>query len=125
VSEALWARLRGRYGARAPEVVACAWPGELESVGGTATVWAELRWALRHEQVHHLDDLLLRRVRVGLFLPRGAEAELPRVHDLCAQELGWGAHRWAEEAAAYRALWARHHAPFAPTLALPVPAHAA
>jgi hypothetical protein len=40
-------------------------------VAGTQILWAELVWCARHESVHHLDDLLLRRTRYGLILPQG------------------------------------------------------
>lgn len=100
-------RLLGRYGAMAPALVAAAGPGELEAIPGTATLWAELRWAARSEGVAHLDDLLLRRVRLGLVLPRGGEAILPRVRAICQAELGWDDNRWQAEEAAYRALWQR------------------
>lgn len=100
-------RLLGRYGVAAPALVAAAHPGELESVPGTTTLWAELRWAARSEAVVHLDDLLLRRVRLGLLLPQGGEELLPRIRVLCQAELGWDDARWEAEASAYLALWGR------------------
>ncbi|WNG35382.1 FAD-dependent oxidoreductase [Archangium violaceum] len=103
-------RLRGRYGADAPALVAMARPGELDSVPGTSTLWAELRWAARNESVVHLDDLLLRRVRLGLLLPRGGEAHLSAIRTLCQQELGWDDTRWESEARAYLTLWRTHYA---------------
>jgi glycerol-3-phosphate dehydrogenase len=66
-----------------------------------------LRWAARAEGVVHLDDLLLRRVRLGLLLPRGAEALLPQVRAICQAELGWDDATWEREQAAYLALWHR------------------
>ena len=55
----------------------------------------------------HLDDLLLRRVRVGLLVPDACRALLPRVRAICQPELGWDDARWAEEEAAWLALWER------------------
>jgi glycerol-3-phosphate dehydrogenase len=98
-------RLAGRYGAEAAAVVAAARPGELEPIAHTATLWAELRWAARAEGVRHLDDLLLRRTRLGLLLPAGGTAILPGVAAICAAELGWDAARWEAEAARYRRIW--------------------
>lgn len=95
-------RLNGRYGARAADVADAAETGELEAVAGTQTTWAELRYALRAECVVHLDDLLLRRTRLGLQLPDGAAELLPRVRELCMHELGWDDGRWLREAAGYR-----------------------
>ena len=98
-------RFLGRYGAKAPDVVALARSGELERISGTDTFWAELRWAARAESIVHLDDLLLRRTRIGLLLPNGAEELFPRVREICLAELGWDEARWRREEASYRHLW--------------------
>ncbi|MDP2228539.1 MAG: FAD-dependent oxidoreductase, partial [Moraxellaceae bacterium] len=60
-------------------------------------------------QVEHLDDLLLRRTRLGLLLPEGGMAHLLRVRTVCQAELGWDDARWATETERYRALWQRHY----------------
>ncbi len=101
----LWRRLSGRYGSLAVELVAAAHPGELEAILGTPTVWAELRWAARAERTVHLEDLLLRRTRLGLLAPEGGVSLLHRVRDVCGSELGWDDERWAAEIAAYESLW--------------------
>jgi glycerol-3-phosphate dehydrogenase len=97
-------RLLGRYGADTADLVAAAAPGELELIPGTPAVWAELRWAARAEAVAHLDDLLLRRVRLGLWLPRGGDDLLPRLRVIVQPELGWDDQRWEAEEIAYRQL---------------------
>jgi glycerol-3-phosphate dehydrogenase len=105
-------RLAGRHGSDAAALVGAAVDGdELASIAGAPDPWAALRCAARAEGVVHLDDLLLRRVRLGLLLPGGGTAQLPRVRSIVAGELGWDDARWAVEEAAYRALWARNHAP--------------
>jgi glycerol-3-phosphate dehydrogenase len=98
-------RLLGRYGADAPAVVEAARPKDLELVPGTQTLWAELRWAAQAEGIVHLDDLLLRRVRLGHLLPRGGEALLSQIRTICQPELRWDDVRWEEEEAAYLDLW--------------------
>jgi len=109
---ALRRRLAGRHGAAAPALVeAAADRHELEPIPGTPDPWAALRWAARAEGVTHLDDLLLRRVRLGLLLPGGGAAHLARIRSIVVPELGWDDARWAAEEAAYRARWARYHAP--------------
>ncbi|MGC9398230.1 MAG: glycerol-3-phosphate dehydrogenase/oxidase [Anaerolineae bacterium] len=100
-------RLLGRYGAAAPALTEAAQSGELVEIPGTETLWAELRWAARSEAVEHLDDLLLRRTRLGLLLPHGGREILPRVRALCQPELGWDEARWEGEVAAYLKLWDR------------------
>jgi glycerol-3-phosphate dehydrogenase len=100
-----WVRLAGRHGSAAPALLAAAHPGELEPVPGTPTPWVELRWAARAERVVHLEDLLLRRTRLGLLVPDGAVPHLPRIREICGPELGWDDARWTAEQAAYGALW--------------------
>ncbi len=97
-------RLIGRYGTVAAELIAAALPGELDQIPGTPAIWAELRWAARAEAVAHLDDLLLRRVRLGLWLPHGGADLLPRVRAIVQPELGWDDERWAAESTAYLGL---------------------
>ncbi|BAS26424.1 FAD-dependent oxidoreductase [Limnochorda pilosa] len=104
-------RLSGRYGAEAGDLLEAAEPGELEPAEGTATLWAELRWAARKEDVVHLDDLLLRRVRVGVLLEEGALPLMERIRAVVQPELGWNDRRWAQEAERYAELWRRCYAP--------------
>lgn len=103
-------RLLGRYGVEALDLLAAALPGELDAIPGTSALWAELRWAARAEGVAHLDDLLLRRVRLGLLLPDGGAEWLPQVRAIVQPELGWDDARWETEEAAYRALIAESYA---------------
>ncbi len=105
LSEAMRRRLLGRYGVDTVALVAAAGPGELEPVPNTLNLWAELRWAARAEGVGRLDDLLLRRVRLGLLLPQGGAALLPRIRTICQPELGWDDAKWEAEEQAYLSLW--------------------
>ena len=68
-------------------------------------LWAELIWAVRFEQVQHLDDLLLRRTRLGNVLPAGARELLPDIKALCAPYLSWNEAKWQAEVARYLSLW--------------------
>lgn len=104
-------RLAGRYGADAPALVAAAQPGEIDSIADSVALWAELRWAARAEGVVHLDDLLLRRVRLGLLLPEGGLPHLGRIRAVVQSELGWDDARWEREAANYARLWRASYAP--------------
>jgi glycerol-3-phosphate dehydrogenase len=103
-NDAVVRRLRGRYGIAAPLLINMARPGELEPIPGTQTLWIELRWAAQAEGVVHLDDLLLRRVRLGLLLPNGGSAHLPAIRRLCQPELGWSDEKWEQEEEVYLAL---------------------
>jgi len=61
--------------------------------------------------VVHLDDLLLRRVRLGLLVEDGAQPLLGRLRPLIQSGLGWDDARWAAEVERYQTLWQRAYAP--------------
>jgi len=107
LSPAQQKRLIGRYGRALPQVLALVDELGVEQVAGTDTLWAELAWAAEQELVLHLDDLLLRRTRLGLLLARGGVGELPRIRALCQARLGWDDARWQQEQSDYLALWQR------------------
>jgi len=98
-------RLVGRYGEDASSLVAAAAPGELTPIDGGVSLWAEIRWAARAEGIVHLDDLLLRRVRLGLLAPEGGMPWIDGVRTIAQPELGWDDARWNMEAAAYAQRW--------------------
>jgi glycerol-3-phosphate dehydrogenase len=72
---------------------------------------ADLRWVMRHEAVRHLDDLLLRRTRLGLIAPEGGRAFLPHIRPVLQEELNWTDSRWDDEAARYLAQWKQNYGP--------------
>jgi len=80
-----------------------------ERLGGTQTRMGEIAWSLQHEQVHHLDDLLLRRTRFGLRQPDFAQALLPALQTPCQSALGWDGTRWRFEVERYLALMHERH----------------
>jgi len=98
-------RLAARYGEGILPFAASCPPAERERIGDLPVHWLELRWAARHEAVVHLDDLLLRRVRLGLLLPDGGVSLLPRIRALVQPELGWDEPRWAREVEDYMQRW--------------------
>ena len=97
-------RLVGRHLGETDDLVASSRPGEWEQVAGTPTTWAEVRWSARCEGITSLDDLMLRRTRLGLLLPRGGQQVLDGVRSICAEELGWTPERWRSEVSAYTGL---------------------
>jgi len=100
-------RLFGRYGADTLALLQAAQPDELQPIEASPALWAELRWAARDEGVVHLDDLLLRRVRLGLLLPQGGLPLMDRIRSIAQPELGWSNARWAQEVSDYTSLWNR------------------
>lgn len=73
-----------------------------------------LTWVLKNEAVVHLDDLLLRRTRLGLLHRDGGESLLPRLRLLTATHLGWDEARWQQEWQRYVQLRQRHYGVPAP-----------
>ena len=72
-------------------------------------LWAELLWSVKYEQVQHLDDLLLRRTRLGNVLPAGARELLPKIKVLCSPYLSWSEQKWQAEITRYLSLWQRSY----------------
>ena len=104
-------RLKGFYGRQLDALLELAHDDELTYVTDSNTIWAEIRFAVRFEQVIHLDDLLLRRTRLGLILPHGAMTPLisDRLKQICQQELGWDEQKWQQEVERYIQLWQRYY----------------
>lgn len=101
VSPAGWVRLFGRYGKKAWEILERAPRDHLEPIAGTNILWAELAHAARLEKVRRLEDLLLRRVRLGLLARQGGMEHLERIRELCGPALGWDKARWEGETSSY------------------------
>ena len=104
-------RLMGRYGAEACNLVEAAQKGEMQAIGPSPSLWAELRWAARSEGVVHLEDLLARRVRLNINLPGGGMGEMEKIRKIVQPELGWSDERWEQEEKAYREIWSAYYSP--------------
>ena len=105
-------RLQGRLGASAAErATSQSSAEERELIPGTPYSWMELRWSARHEQVMRLDDLLMRRTRIGLITADGGHELLTRIRATVQSDLGWDDPRWMDEEAAYLSMWQQRHAP--------------
>jgi glycerol-3-phosphate dehydrogenase len=104
-------RLLGRFGWEAKELLQLAKPDEMRQIESLPSIWAEVRWAAASEGVVHLDDLLLRRTRIGLLLPEGGKSVLSRVRQIAQPELGWSDSRWKKEEARYLKIWRTFYSP--------------
>jgi len=58
---------------------------------------AEVGWHLRFGGVVHLEDLLLRRVRLGMWQPRRCLELAPRLRSVVRRTVAWPLGRWREE----------------------------
>lgn len=101
--------LIGRYGDLAAEVISGSSAAETTPLADTGFCLAECRWALREESVQHLDDLMLRRTRLGLILAGGGEQLFQQLQRLFSEELGWDSERWQIEVNRYQALWQNYY----------------
>lgn len=113
VGEEMAHRLAGFYGQDAAEIIRTAkahgGAADLQSIPGTHACWAELRWQAASEAVVHLDDLLLRRNRLGLLLKNGGLDLLPELKERLQPMLGWSDEHWAAEVERYRRLWMQYY----------------
>lgn len=97
-------RLIGRYGMDAQPLIETAKPSEFSYIESSENLWAEIRWAARSEGIVHLDDLLLRRVRLAHLLPGGGLSVIERIKNILQDELSWNDQRWNEELGNYMQL---------------------
>lgn len=102
ISHRNWLRLQGFYGPSLGEVLEA---GAHETIADTDTLWAELSWAAANTGVVHLDDLMLRRTRLGLIQPRGGEELLAEIRRVCQPLLEWDDATWDREQARYLDIW--------------------
>jgi glycerol-3-phosphate dehydrogenase len=102
--------LMGRYGCfKAAFIAEFDDPTLLLPVRYSKVLWAELIYAVKYEQVHHLDDLLLRRTRLGNILPGGGQAELPEIQRLCQPHMPWSDEQWQQEIRRYLDIWQQYY----------------
>lgn len=109
ISPILFRRLTGRYGEGAKEILEDSRADDLSYIPGTNTVWAEIRYAAKHEAVRHLDDLILRRIRIGLITREGGKEHIGRIKQLCAPVLPWDEEKWDSEINMYLEKWHWFH----------------
>ncbi|MBT8047261.1 MAG: glycerol-3-phosphate dehydrogenase/oxidase [Xanthomonadales bacterium] len=102
-------RLLGRYGENAAALLASAPASERATIAGTLTCLAQVRWALLHEAVLHLDDLMLRRTRLGILIKNGGAGILDQIKPLCREVLGWTEEKWDFEVQRYLQIIDRYY----------------
>lgn len=99
------AQLQGSFAEFAPRYLQGAVAKDLQPISYSRHIWAELLWAVKYEQVYHLDDLMLRRTRIGNVLPKGAIDLLPEIQRYCEKYLPWNEQKWQDEIQRYRDIW--------------------
>ncbi len=104
-------RLIGRLGPDIAEFLEWVDEEDLEKIRDTPYTWAELKWSFEKEAVVHLEDLLLRRVRIGHLLPEGAMKLREEIERRLTQHTVWSPQRWQEEWRRYAELWRSSYSP--------------
>ena len=104
-SDPNWQMMAGRLGKDVNAFFENSDPKDLQPIEDIPELWAELPWAAKNEAVVHLDDLLLRRVRIGLLFPNGGLDHIPRIRSLVQQPLGWSDGIWKTELTRYQKIW--------------------
>jgi glycerol-3-phosphate dehydrogenase len=107
LDDAARARLLGRFGAETATVLGDG--REARAIDGSVALWAEMRHAARAEGVVKLEDLLLRRVRLGFLLPNGGLDHVAAIRKVVQPELGWDDARWEREVADYKRVWKKYY----------------
>ena len=102
-------RLLGRYGEKALDLANDSSLEDQQNLGDTEFSLAECRWAVKHEAVEHLDDLLLRRTRLGMCLPNGGINLYPALKDIFLSNGSWDDERWQKEVNRYEKIWKNHY----------------
>ncbi|MCW7753698.1 glycerol-3-phosphate dehydrogenase/oxidase [Desulfobotulus sp. H1] len=110
LNPACWQRLCGRYG---EDILKINFRNQsmVQPITGTHHIRAEILLAAADSSVRHLDDLLLRRLRLGILLKNGAMGLIPEIRELASSELGWSDDKWNNEIIRYGAIWQKEHCP--------------
>ena len=102
-------RLLGRYGMKAVEIVKESSQVEKNNLGETEFSLAECRWAVKNEAVEHLDDLLLRRTRLGMCLSNGGSELYPALKEIFLSYGSWDEEQWQKEVSRYEIIWKKYY----------------
>jgi glycerol-3-phosphate dehydrogenase len=102
-------RLLGRYGNLSRDIFSDRNDTEYQTLSTSEYSLAECRWAIKSEAVIHLDDLMLRRTRLGSVLANGGEELFLQLQPLFEQELGWDQQQWDDEVARYIVIWHNYY----------------
>ncbi|MBF0118682.1 MAG: glycerol-3-phosphate dehydrogenase/oxidase [Desulfobacterales bacterium] len=109
ISLDIWKRLSGRYGKGAINLIENSDPKDLSIIPGTNTIWAEIPFTSKNENIRHLSDLFLRRTRIGLLTDEGGLPYIDKIKGLCAKIIPWDEERWQQEINMYRELWEKNY----------------
>lgn len=105
----IWNIMAGRLGEDVNQFFKVANPQDLQPINPIPQLWAELTWAAENEAVVHLDDLLLRRVRLGVLMPNGGMDMIDEIRMRVQAPLGWSDQTWKSEVDRYHQIWRENY----------------
>lgn len=111
VSEASRIFFKERYGIDFPAATDHSRAVEDEKILNTNVSWLELKWILMNEHVVHLEDVMLRRTRLGLTTDQGGFQLLHQIKEFVQSHLGWDDEKWNDEVSAYKHCWHSNYSP--------------
>ncbi len=85
--------------------------GLLNLIPGTETYYAEIDIASKDKTIKHLDDLLMRRLRLGLILANGGLDIIDTIRSLSQKNLGWDNNQWEIELERYKKIYNHFYSP--------------
>lgn len=92
--------LKGRYGNKLGDFLSCFPEPSYQEIASFGFSIADCLWAIKEEQVLHLDDLLFRRTRLGLL--QDDECLLNDLAEVMGEELSWTIEEKEKEVKRYR-----------------------
>jgi glycerol-3-phosphate dehydrogenase len=104
-----WILMAGRLGMDVNVFFQQSDPDDLTPIEPIPELWSELTWAAKNEAVVHLDDLLLRRVRLGILFPNGGMDLIDQVRTRVQSHLAWSDATWDAEVQRYRQIWQENY----------------
>ena len=106
--------IQERYGTEALVALSEAPRETLGRARGLPIRHAEISWAIQREGARTLDDLMLRRFRIGLTTGGGGAEALRSIRPSAQPAFGWDDARWETEVSAYLSRWRREYGPPSP-----------
>jgi glycerol-3-phosphate dehydrogenase len=103
-------RLLGRYSLNA-DLDFCKKNSLFKKIGDTPVTFAEIHAASKDKTLKHLDDLLLRRTRLGLVLKNAGLDYIDEIKKHCSQNLCWDNKKWDFEIKRYLSIYKKYFSP--------------
>lgn len=105
----IWQKFTSKYGTHAYKIAEFFDQNSDQTSPNSKFEICEIKWSLNNEAIVHLDDLLLRRFRIGLCNAEGGIQEILLLRPIIQSELNWDDSRWESELNRYKKLWRKFY----------------